>query len=63
MCIGAELNGVQQDEAMEVLRRHEKIFTEMLGKTSIIRQRTDLIDDHPIKCKAYPVSYAVQREV
>ena len=28
VCVGAELNGEQRNEDMEVLRRYEKIFTE-----------------------------------
>ena len=29
VCVGAELNGEQRNEIMEVLRRYEKIFTEI----------------------------------
>ena len=36
VCFGAELNGEQRNEVMEVLRRHEEIFTEIPGKASVI---------------------------
>ena len=36
VCVGAELNGEQQNEVMEVLRRYEKIFTKIPGKASVI---------------------------
>ena len=36
VCVGAELNGEQRSEVMEVLRRYEEIFTEIPGKARVI---------------------------
>ena len=58
VCVGAELNGEQRNEVMEVLKRYEEIFTEIPGKTSVIEQKIDFTDDRPIRRKPYPFSYA-----
>ena len=63
VCVGAELNGEQRNEVMEVLRRYEEIFTEIPGKASVIEHKIDLTDDRPIRCKPYPLSYAKRGEI
>ena len=55
VCVGAESNGKQRNEVMEVLRRYEEIFTEITGKAIVIEHKIDLTDDRPIKCKPYPL--------
>ena len=62
VCVGAELNGEQRNEVMEVLRRYEKIFTEISGKAGVIEHKIDLTDDRPIRCKPYPLPYAKRGE-
>ena len=63
VCVGAELNGEQQKEVMEVLRRYEEILTEIPGKASVIEHKIDLTDDRPIRCKPYPLPYAKRGEI
>ena len=63
VCVGAELNGEQRNEVMEVLRRYEKIFTAIPGKASVIKHKIDLTDDRPIGCKPYPLPYAKRGEI
>ena len=63
MCVGAELNGEQRNEVMEVLRRYEEIFTEIPGKASVIELKIDLADDRPIRCKPYSLPYAKRGEI
>ena len=58
VCVGAELNGEQRKEVMEVLRRYEEIFTEISGKAGVIENKISLSDDCPIRCKPYPLPYA-----
>ena len=62
VCAGAEYNGEQRDEVMEVLRRYEEIFTEIPGKASVIEHKIDLTDDRPIRCKPYALPYAKRGE-
>ena len=63
VCVGAELNGEQRNEVMEVLRRYEEIFTEIPGKASVVEHKIDVTDDRPIKCKPYPLPYAKRGEI
>ena len=63
MCVGAELNGEQRNEVMEVLRRYEEFFTEIPGKASVIEHSIDLTDDRPSRCKPYPLPYAKRGEI
>ena len=63
VCVGAELNGEQRNEVMEVLRRYEDIFTEIPGKASVIEHKIDLTDDRLIRCKLYPLPYAKRGEI
>ena len=63
VCVGAELNGEQRNEVMEVLRRCEEIFTEIPGKASAIGLKIDLADDRPIRCKPYSLPYAKRGEI
>ena len=61
--VGAELNGEQRNEVMEVLRRYEEIFTEIPGKASVIEHKIDLTDDRPIRCKPYLLPHAKRGEI
>ena len=63
VCVGEELNGKQQNEIMEVLRRNEKTFAEIPGKASVIEHKIDLTDDRSIRCKPYPLPYAKRGEI
>ena len=63
MCVGAELNGEQRNEVMEVLRKYEEIFTEIPGKASVIEHKIDFTGDRPIRCKPYPLPYAKIGEI
>ena len=63
VCVGAESNGEQQNEVMELLKRYEEIFTEIPGKASVIEHKIDLTDDRPIRCKPYPLPYAKRGEI
>ena len=45
VCVGAEFNGEQRNEVMEVLRRYEEIFTEIPEKASVIEHKIDLTED------------------
>ena len=48
---------------MEVLRTYEEIFTEIPGRSSLIKHKVDLADDRPIRCKPYPLPYAKRGEI
>ena len=46
---------------MEILGRYE-ILTETPGRASIIKNRIDLPEDHPIRYKPYPVQGEIQEK-
>ena len=63
VCVGAELNGEQRNEVMEILRMYEQIFTKIPGRASVINHQIDLTDDPPVRCKPYPLPYAKRGEI
>ena len=63
VCVGAELNGEQLNEVIEILRRYEEIFMEIPGKASVIEHKIDLTDDHAIRCTPYPLPHAKRGEI
>ena len=63
VCLELESNREQQNEIMAVSGKHEEIFTDIPGKTSIIEHRVHLVDDRPIRCRPYALPYAVRGEI
>ena len=57
------VTGEQRNEVIEVLRRYEEIFMEILGKASVIEHTIDLTDDRPIRGEPYLLLYAKRGEV
>ena len=47
----------------DLTRRYPDVFTDMPGETDVIQHRVKLIDDTPIRCKPYPLSYAMREEL
>ena len=39
------------------------MFTDMPGETDVIQHQIRLSDDTPIRCKPYPLPYAMQEEL
>ena len=39
------------------------VFTDMPGETDVIQQQIRLTDDTPIRCKPYPLPYAMREEL
>ena len=44
------------------IRRHSDVFT-MPGETNVVQHRVKLTDDTPIRCKPYPLPYAMREEI
>ena len=47
----------------DLTRRYPDVFTDMLGETNVIQHRVKLTDDTPIRCKPYPLLYAMKEEL
>ena len=47
----------------DLVLRYPDVFTNMPGETDVIQHQIKLTDDTPIKCKPYPLPYAMREEL
>ena len=47
----------------DLTRRYPDVFTDMPGETDVIQHRVKLTDDTPVRCKLYPLPYAMREEL
>ena len=52
-----------QRRVLKDLVRYPDVFTDMPGETDVIQHQIRLTDDMPIRCKTYPLPYAMQYEL
>ena len=60
--LGDELPEDQRRMLKDLVRRYPDVFTEMPGETDVIQHQIRLTDDTPIRCKPYPLPYAMREE-
>ena len=63
MKLGDELPEDQQRVFKDLVRRYPDLFTDMPGETDVIQHQIRLTDDTPIRCKPYPLPYAMREEL
>ena len=61
--LGDELPEDQRHVLKDLVRRYPDVFTDMPGETDVIQQQIRLTDDTPIRCKPYPLPYAIRVEL
>ena len=61
--LGDELPEDQQCVLKDLVRRYPDVFTDMPGETDVIQHQIRLSDDTPIRCKPYPLPYAMREEL
>ena len=61
--LGDELPEDQRRVLKDLVRRYPDVFTDMPGETDVIQHQIRLTDDTPIRCKPYPLPYAMQEEL
>ena len=61
--LGEDLSEDQRHMLKDLTRRYRDVFTDMPGETDVIQHRMKLTDDTPIRCKPYPLSYAMREEL
>ena len=61
--LGDELPEDQQCVLKDLVRRYPDVFTDMPGETDVIQHQIRLTDDTPIRCKPYPLPYAMREEL
>ena len=60
--LGDELPEDQRRVLKDLVRRYPDVFTNMPRETDVIQQ-IRLTDDTPIRCKPYPLLYAMREEL
>ena len=61
--LGEELPEDQRRVLKDLVRRYPDVFTDMPGETDVIQHQIRLTDDTPIRCKPYPLPYAMREEL
>ena len=61
--LGDELPEDQRRVLKDLVRRYSDVFTDMPLETDVIQQQIRLADDTPIRCKPYPLPYAMREEL
>ena len=61
--LGDELPKDQRRVLKDLVRRYPDVFTDMPGETDVIQHQIKLTDDMPIRCKPYPLPYAMREEL
>ena len=47
----------------DLTQRYPDVFTDMPRETNVIQHKVKLTDDTPIRCKPYPLPYAMREEL
>ena len=63
MKLGDELPEDKRRVLKDLVRRYPDVFTDMPGETDVIQHQIRLSDDTPIRCKPYPLPYAMREEL
>ena len=58
-----DLNEDQQREVIQLLEEYSDVLTDISGKTNLAECNIELTDDIPFRVKAYPVPYALKKEM
>ena len=61
--ISTDLNEDQQREVRQLLEEYSDVLTDIPGKTNLAECNIELTDDIPFRVKAYPVPYALKKEM
>ena len=61
--LGDDLPEDQRRVLKDLVRRYPDVFTDMPGETDVIQHQIRLTDDTPIRCKPYPLPYAMREEL
>ena len=59
--IGPQLTDVQHLETRHLLEEYGDVFSDLPGHTDITECTIELVDDTPIRCKNYPVPFAMEQ--
>ena len=61
--LGIELTKTHQEEMMNTLARHTKVFSDIPGKTNMIEHKIEFSDNNAVKSRPYPLPYAMRENL
>ena len=48
---------------MNTLSRHEEVFSDIPGKTNMIKHKIELTENNPVRSRPYPLPYAMKENL
>ena len=48
---------------MDTLVRYTEVFSDIPGKTDMIEHKIELTDNNPVRCRPYPLPYALRENL
>ena len=61
--LGVKLTKTHQEEMMNTLARHTKVFSDIPGKINMVEHKIELTDNNPVWSRPYPLPYAMRRKI
>ena len=61
--LGDEFPEDQRGVLKDLVQRYNNVFIDIPGETDVIQHQIKLPDDTPIRCKPYPLPYAIREEL
>ena len=58
--MGVELTKTQEEETVNTLSRHEEVFSNIPGKTNMIKHKIVLTENNPVRSRSYFLPYAIR---
>ncbi|XP_068240045.1 uncharacterized protein [Palaemon carinicauda] len=61
--INQELSEDKKEEVARILQEYKNVFTDVPGRTNVIEHVINLSSKGPVRCRPYPVPYALQQDM
>ena len=61
--INPNLSENKKKEIRKLLEKYKDIFSDVPGRTNLVEHEIKLTCDTPVRCKAYPTPYGLQKEI
>ncbi|XP_068240734.1 uncharacterized protein [Palaemon carinicauda] len=61
--INQELSEDKKEELARILQEYKNVFTDVPGRTNVIEHVINLSSKGPVRCRPYPVPYALQQDI
>ena len=61
--LGVKMTETQQEEMMSTLSRDDEVFSNIPGKTNMIKHKIELTENNPVRSWPYPLPYAMRENL